>query len=104
MGEASPRLFQADWMELCSRTRWYHVALLPLLAISYMAWNIDTWSSLNPGNAALAIAAGVLSLTLFEYLLHRFVFHAEQWLPDVKLLRMAHFFMHGIHHMLPFDP
>jgi 4-hydroxysphinganine ceramide fatty acyl 2-hydroxylase len=36
--------------------------------------------------------------------LHRFIFHAEWYLPDVRIIRMLHFFLHGIHHMLPNDP
>lgn len=41
MGEPSPRLFETSWLELCSRTRWYHVALLPISVISYMGWGIN---------------------------------------------------------------
>lgn len=46
----------------------------------------------------------MLLFTFVEYALHRFIFHAEKKLYDYKILRYAHFMMHGIHHMFPFDP
>lgn len=52
----------------------------------------------------LAAVSGFLVWTLMEYILHRFVFHSEKWLPDSKLIRYLHFVLHGVHHMLPNDP
>lgn len=54
--------------------------------------------------ALLTAIAGVLLFTLTEYCLHRFIFHAEWHLPENKIVRMGHFFLHGIHHLLPNDP
>ena len=47
---------------------------------------------------------GILFWTLGEYLLHRFVFHAEDWwLPDSPKFLAHHFLLHGIHHAFPMD-
>ncbi|KPI34314.1 uncharacterized protein AB675_8985, partial [Cyphellophora attinorum] len=41
--------------------------------------------------------------TLVEYLLHRFLFHVDEYMPDHPLALTAHFLLHGIHHYLPMD-
>src|SRR4051812_37195565 len=47
---------------------------------------------------------GVVSWTIMEYTLHRFVFHGEElWLPNNKYLWVFHFCLHGIHHAFPMD-
>lgn len=46
---------------------------------------------------------GLLLWTLVEYILHRFLFHIEKWLPDHPLAFTAHFLLHGVHHYLPMD-
>ena len=47
---------------------------------------------------------GVFTFSLLEYVLHRFVFHSEKWLPNSRIVRYLHYTLHGIHHMLPNDP
>jgi 4-hydroxysphinganine ceramide fatty acyl 2-hydroxylase len=47
---------------------------------------------------------GIVGWTLFEYLMHRFLFHSEDYLPENKIFYMAHFLLHGIHHAFPSDP
>ena len=46
---------------------------------------------------------GILLWTLFEYLIHRFIFH---YYPpaDAKWRIRVHFLLHGQHHKAPFDP
>jgi len=52
--------------------------------------------------AALGWLAGVLTWTLVEYLLHRWLFH----IPPVRqpLIREVQYMMHGYHHDFPDDP
>lgn len=52
---------------------------------------------------ALVFAIGLLYWTLFEYLLHRFLFHSEPYLPDNSYWITFHFLSHGIHHAYPMD-
>lgn len=45
-------------------------------------------------------AAGLFSWTLMEYLLHRFLFHIDEYLPFMKRF---HYIVHGVHHEYPKD-
>jgi 4-hydroxysphinganine ceramide fatty acyl 2-hydroxylase len=58
----------------------------------------------TPLQLLLIFFIGVFSFTLVEYILHRFVFHSERWLPNNRIVRYLHYTLHGIHHMLPNDP
>jgi len=50
---------------------------------------------------------GILSWTLMEYVMHRYLFHGEEYwmdkLPHSKWIWSFHFLMHGIHHAFPQD-
>jgi sterol desaturase/sphingolipid hydroxylase (fatty acid hydroxylase superfamily) len=46
---------------------------------------------------------GNLFWTIIEYLMHRFLFHLDELLPDRPLFFTLHFLLHGIHHYLPMD-
>ncbi|KAJ5450379.1 Ceramide very long chain fatty acid hydroxylase SCS7 [Penicillium daleae] len=62
--------------------------------------------SLGLGDYAVAAAywiGGVCLWTLIEYLMHRFLFHVDNWLPDNRVGLSLHFLLHGIHHYLPMD-
>lgn len=53
---------------------------------------------------AFILGIGVFMWTLGEYLLHRFIFHSEDWwLPDHPKFLAHHFLLHGIHHAFPMD-
>jgi len=43
---------------------------------------------------------GVLTWTLLEYVIHRYVFHYE---PKTRIGKLLHFIMHGVHHDYPND-
>ena len=47
----------------------------------------------------------MLTWSLSEYCLHRFVFHGEQiWVPDNHAVIALHFLLNGNHHAFPQDP
>jgi len=46
---------------------------------------------------------GVLLWTLSEYCLHRFIFYADESIPDNRISVLLHFLLHGIHHAFPMD-
>jgi sterol desaturase/sphingolipid hydroxylase (fatty acid hydroxylase superfamily) len=48
----------------------------------------------------LIFAAGVLSWTLFEYIMHRYVFH---WVAESERAKKIVYVMHGNHHHFPRD-
>jgi hypothetical protein len=100
----SPRLFESEFFERLSYSTWWHVAVLPAIIIYCLFTRQQDWDGFSWVEGLLLAAFGVLCFTLTEYLLHRFIFHAEWYLPDIRIVRMLHFFLHGIHHMLPNDP
>jgi sterol desaturase/sphingolipid hydroxylase (fatty acid hydroxylase superfamily) len=52
----------------------------------------------------LCLIFGVFIWTFGEYILHRFLFHGEDyWLPNNPKFLASHFLMHGIHHAFPMD-
>jgi len=46
---------------------------------------------------------GLFIWTLVEYILHRFLFHLDKFLPNNRVALTLHFLLHGIHHYLPMD-
>jgi dihydroceramide fatty acyl 2-hydroxylase len=96
---ASPRMFERDWLDRLSRV--HHTvplflflpAILVLLVIGFR---------LTQTIAVFAwFAGGWLFWTLFEYWMHRLVFHFE---PEAGLGARLHWIIHGVHHDHPNDP
>ena len=91
-------LFENPILEAGTKTPWYGIpiAFSTLLYYYYIHAN-NEWLEF------IALTAlGIFMWTLEEYLLHRFVFHAEEyWLPNSKYAAPFHFLAHGIHHSFP---
>ncbi|HWX74432.1 MAG TPA: sterol desaturase family protein, partial [Solirubrobacteraceae bacterium] len=96
---ASPPMFESRVLDSLSRVHPTVPVLIFLPAIAVLAaWTLSHRSAL----AALALVAGGYALwTLFEYWLHRLVFHFE---PEEGLGARLHWIIHGIHHDHPNDP
>jgi dihydroceramide fatty acyl 2-hydroxylase len=97
----SPVMFTIPWVDkYFSRVRPWHVVIIWVPFASYMLYLAS--AELRPLSIALWAAFGVLSWTLLEYLLHRYVFH---FAPAEKsqLQRDASWLIHGIHHDYPWD-
>ena len=89
----SPRVFALSW-----------AIMLPLIAVR--GWVEDTAADAGyPGSAPIEIAgliaAGMLVWTLFEYAMHRYLFHLET---NVQFLKWLVYLVHGNHHASPNDP
>jgi sterol desaturase/sphingolipid hydroxylase (fatty acid hydroxylase superfamily) len=54
-------------------------------------------------DTVLLYIAGLFTWTLMEYILHRFVFHIDEYFPSVPMLKRLHYILHGIHHDHPTD-
>jgi sterol desaturase/sphingolipid hydroxylase (fatty acid hydroxylase superfamily) len=94
------RLFKSDLIERLTRT---HLATLVLfwLSASVALLVLGIRQGELAGSEACTIAlAGVVGWSLAEYLLHRFVFHLDRWIPSAQ--RFC-FLMHGCHHADPSD-
>jgi len=100
----SPRLFQSNLVEFLSHAKWYAVPVVPCMIIAYYITQINSWESLNLLTFLLVALGGLFNFSLVEYILHRFIFHSENILPNNRIVRYCHFFTHGVHHMLPNDP
>jgi sterol desaturase/sphingolipid hydroxylase (fatty acid hydroxylase superfamily) len=70
---------------------------VPLLG-GILAWSISAGTS--PMLAAVLFVVGLFAWTLFEYGLHRYVFH---FVGPKPWQRRFHFVFHGVHHDFPQD-
>lgn len=99
-GDSAP-LF-GNFMEPLSKTAWYVVPTLWLPPVAYGTYLGFTHLS-HPVVAALYWCLGLFLWTLVEYLMHRFLFHVDKFMPDHPVFLTLHFLLHGIHHYLPMD-
>jgi dihydroceramide fatty acyl 2-hydroxylase len=96
---ASPRMFESRMLDALSRVHPLVPVLIFAPAIALLAaWSLAQVSLL--GTLGLALG-GYAMWTLFEYWLHRVVFHFE---PEKGLGARLHWIIHGIHHEHPNDP
>ncbi|KAF3398559.1 Ceramide very long chain fatty acid hydroxylase SCS7 [Penicillium rolfsii] len=100
-GGASAPLF-GNFLEPLSKTAWYVVPLIWLPPVFYGTM-IGAQGLGDPAVATAYWIGGVCLWTLIEYLMHRFLFHVDNWLPDNRVGLTLHFLLHGIHHYLPMD-
>jgi sterol desaturase/sphingolipid hydroxylase (fatty acid hydroxylase superfamily) len=96
---ASPPMFESRFLDALSRVHPAVPVLIFVPAIVLMgAWGLSQISVLS---MVLLILAGYAIWTLFEYWLHRVVFHFE---PEEGLGARMHWIIHGVHHDHPNDP
>jgi sterol desaturase/sphingolipid hydroxylase (fatty acid hydroxylase superfamily) len=91
-------LFQNAWLERLTvvSLSWFLVTwgvLLPLIALA-------GWGAVGPLAGLGLAAAGLLVWSLFEYAMHRFLFH---WKARFAPLQALAFLIHGSHHLQPND-
>ncbi|KAI1179839.1 inositolphosphorylceramide-B C-26 hydroxylase [Nemania sp. FL0916] len=100
-GGASAPIF-GNFLEPLSLTPWWVVPILWLPAVAYgtylAAQGFDSYI-----NLAVSWLFGLFLWTLVEYVLHRFLFHLDYYLPDNSVAITLHFLLHGVHHYLPMD-
>jgi dihydroceramide fatty acyl 2-hydroxylase len=96
---ASPPMFESRLLDALSRVH----PLVPVLIFAPAIAVLETWSLSKQTLAlSLGLALGGYALwTLFEYWLHRLVFHFE---PEQGLGARLHWIIHGVHHDHPNDP
>ncbi|XP_070505602.1 uncharacterized protein [Chironomus tepperi] len=98
------KLFENDILELFTKTPWY----LPLLFWTPVIMFLIFIESSSFGTSfemysktIMWVALGFCFWTLFEYIMHRFVFHID--VRRFPRLKTFHFIFHGNHHKVPFD-
>jgi len=91
-------LFDTPYLEIFTKTPWF---IVPIVWFPVSMYHFSL-SELTLIGGILTTFAGILLWTLVEYILHRFVFHGEDyWLPPGNVASTLHFAIHGIHHAFP---
>lgn len=93
------RLFKSERLEKLTLISPWTFAVSWSVMLPLIAW--AGWGSENPLHAISLVAAGLLAWTLFEYAMHRYLFHLESNVPAVRWMV---FLIHGNHHDSPGDP
>ena len=96
---ASPPMFESRLLDALSRVHpMVPVAIFVPVIVALAAWGLERVSV----PVAVGLGAGGYALwTLFEYWLHRIVFHFE---PREGIGARLHWIIHGVHHDHPNDP
>src|SRR5271165_2504377 len=96
---ASPPMFESRVLDALSRVHPAVPVVIFLPAIvALLAWSL---SQLSVAGTLGLVVAGYALWTLFEYWLHRIVFHFE---PERGIGARVHWIIHGVHHDHPNDP
>ncbi len=98
--DESVRMFKSDFMEFFSHVHPATPLVLYLPVIGYMLYAAFFQSKLSVLTVAGLFPLGVLSWTLLEYIIHRYLFHYE---PKSHFGKQLHFIVHGVHHDYPND-
>jgi len=84
-----------------TKTAWYAIPAFWIPVIAYLAWPFARDSGIVLTLALIGV--GIFLWTLAEYSIHRFLFHLDDALPNVRPLLLVHFLLHGVHHKVPMD-
>ena len=75
------------------------ISMLVLFGIGFMIWGIKSTALTTLNYISLGVL-GALSWTLFEYLMHKYLYHM---LPTNNVKGWIQYNMHGVHHEYPKD-
>jgi 4-hydroxysphinganine ceramide fatty acyl 2-hydroxylase len=96
-------MFDNPILENGSKTPWWIIPIAYLPIEYYFISHFSEPLAINL--AIILLSIGFWSLS--EYLLHRFVFHGEdywmRYMPHTGFMFAFHFTIHGIHHCFPMD-
>lgn len=99
-GKGSAPLF-GNFLEPLSLTPWWVVPIIWLPVNFYFFYIGFTGQSKITAMSFWVFGLGMW--TFLEYILHRFLFHLDHYLPDHPIFLTLHFLLHGVHHYLPMD-
>jgi sterol desaturase/sphingolipid hydroxylase (fatty acid hydroxylase superfamily) len=99
MSHPRMRLFRSDRLE--KLTTISPRAFVAIWAAIFTLVIAASWGTAGIAASIGLIALGLLGWTLFEYAMHRFLFH---WETQSKLFKSVVFITHGNHHVDPNDP
>jgi 4-hydroxysphinganine ceramide fatty acyl 2-hydroxylase len=96
-------LFETKFLEMFTKTPWWVIPMLWLPLMGYYLFTAFNEMAYPKVLIIFLYLFGIFAWTFTEYILHRFVFHVDEKLPDRRSLLMIHFLFHGIHHAFPMD-
>ncbi len=96
----STRMFKNPLLEALSKVHFTVPLIIFIPIISYLFYRGVVAETMGLWTYLGWAAVGLLTWTITEYLLHRFVFHYH---PNSKFGRKIHFIFHGVHHDYPRD-
>jgi len=98
--DESVRMFKYSWMEFFSKVHFSVPLILYVPVVGYFLY----LAIIDPALSGLSVlglfVGGVVSWTIAEYFLHRYVFHYH---PSSNWGKQLHFIVHGVHHDYPND-
>lgn len=96
-----PRLFQNRSLEKLTHT---HIAVpisIFIIFSSFLLCFSFACTNLGPSLILILFFAGMISFTLVEYVMHRFLYHINS--TNNKKIRRLQYLIHGVHHDYPKD-
>lgn len=94
------RLFKSDYMETMTKTHPLVIYSMYFPVIVFMLYYGAAYKNIGAGTEVLMFIAGALFWSLFEYMMHRHLFHMIVESPRAKKFVYT---MHGVHHEFPRD-
>jgi len=94
------RLFKSDYMEMMTKTHPFVIYSMYLPVIIFMLYYGHSYKGVAISAEALLFIGGTLFWSLFEYLMHRHLFHMIVERPRAQRFVYT---MHGVHHEYPRD-
>ncbi len=96
----STRMFKSTFLEMFSKVHFSVPLFIYIPIIIFFGWKGFSAEGVTLPGLIFSLLAGLLSWTLTEYVLHRFIFH---FMPSSNWGRRLHFIFHGVHHDYPND-
>lgn len=94
------RLFKSDYMEMMTKTHPLVIYSMYFPVMAFMLYYGVSYKGLHVGYEILLFACGALFWSIFEYLMHRHLFHMIVESPGAQKFVYK---MHGVHHEYPRD-
>jgi sterol desaturase/sphingolipid hydroxylase (fatty acid hydroxylase superfamily) len=94
------RLFKNQYLEYVTKTHPLVIWGMYIPVVSFMLWFSNARAGITTGKTAIVFLAGMFFWSLFEYILHRFVFH---FVAESERGKKIIYILHGNHHEYPRD-
>ena len=98
--EESTRLFQSSFMEALSKVHWTVPLFIYIPVNTFLFYWGTKDGGYTIGSLMMWLIIGLVTWTIVEYILHRFIFH---YYPTSDFGKKIHFIFHGVHHDYPRD-